>query len=78
MLSREAYEDVGGWDPSFFLDYEDTDLNVRLWQRNWVSRLEPNALVYHAVGASNHQPIHKGRSTVGKKRYVAALSNQLA
>lgn len=77
MISRVAYEDVGGWDPTFFLDYEDLDLNIRLWQRGWVSRLEPRALVYHAVGASNQQAIDKGRSLVGKKRYVAALSNQM-
>lgn len=76
MISRAAYDDVGGWDSTFFLDYEDLDLNIRLWQRGWVCRLEPNALVYHAVGASNQQMINKGRSSVGKKRYVAALSNQ--
>jgi GT2 family glycosyltransferase len=77
MISRAAYDDVGGWDPTFFLDYEDLDLNIRLWQRGWTSRLEPRALVYHAVGASNLQTIHRGRSTVARKRYVAALSNQL-
>ncbi len=77
MISRAAYDDIGGWDPTFFLDYEDLDLNIRLWQRGWVSRLEPRALVYHAVGASNEQTINKGRSKVGKKRYVAGLSNQL-
>src|SRR5262249_44136553 len=73
MISRAAYDDIGGWDTSFFLDFEDMDLNIRLWQRGWVSRLDPRAFVYHAVGASNNQQIHNGRSTVAKKRYVAAL-----
>ncbi len=77
MISRTAYDDVGGWDPTFFLDYEDLDINIRLWQRGWISRLEPRALVYHAVGASNQQTINKGRSLVGKKRYVGGTSNQL-
>jgi GT2 family glycosyltransferase len=77
MVSRTAYDEVGGWDPTFFLDYEDLDLNIRLWQRGWTCRVEPRALVYHAVGASNAKVIHQGRSTVGRKRYVAALSNQV-
>jgi N-acetylglucosaminyl-diphospho-decaprenol L-rhamnosyltransferase len=77
MISRAAYEDVGGWDTTFFLDFEDLDLSIRLWQRGWTCRIDPRAIVHHAVGASNAQMIHKGRSTVGRKRYVAALSNQL-
>jgi len=77
MLTREAYEDVGGWDPTFFLDYEDMDLSVRLWQRNWICRIEPRAIVYHAVGATNANDLNGGRTKVGAKRYVAALSNQV-
>jgi N-acetylglucosaminyl-diphospho-decaprenol L-rhamnosyltransferase len=78
LISRTAYDDVGGWDTTFFLDYEDMDLSLRLWQRGWDCRLEPRALVYHAVGASNTQQLGPGRSTVGRKRYVAAFSNELA
>ncbi len=33
--------------------------------------------MYHAVGASNAQQLGPARSTVGRKRYVAAFSNQL-
>ena len=78
MVSRLAYEEVGGWDTSFFLDYEDMDLSLRLWQHGWACRIEPRAIVYHDVGASNAKSIHSGRTTVGAKRYVAALSNQVA
>jgi len=77
MITREAYDDAGGWDTTFFLDYEDMDLSLRLWQRGWRCRIEPRAIVYHAVGASNTQPLNGGRTTVGAKRYVAALSNQV-
>jgi N-acetylglucosaminyl-diphospho-decaprenol L-rhamnosyltransferase len=78
LISRAAYDDVGGWDTTFFLDYEDMDISLRLWQRGWTCRVEPRALVYHAVGASNVQQLGPGRSTVARKRYVAAFSNQLA
>jgi hypothetical protein len=75
MLTRAAYVDVGGWDPTFFLDYEDTDISVRLWQHGWRCRIEPRALVYHAVGATNTHVL--GQTSVGKKRYSCALSNQV-
>ena len=77
MISRKAYDAVGGWDTSFFLDYEDMDLSLRLWQQGFVCRIEPNAVVYHDVGASNAKPIHGGRTMVGTKRYVGALANQV-
>jgi GT2 family glycosyltransferase len=76
MITREAYDDVGGWDPSFFLDYEDTDISVRLWQHDWRCRIEPRAIVYHAVGASNMHVLD-GEKVVWAKRYVGALSNQV-
>jgi N-acetylglucosaminyl-diphospho-decaprenol L-rhamnosyltransferase len=77
LISSKAYDEVGGWDTSFFLDYEDMDLSLRLWQHDWLCRIEPNALVYHDVGASNAKSIHGGRTTVGAKRYVGALANQV-
>ncbi len=77
LIARSAYEAVGGWDTSFFLDYEDMDLSLRFWQQGLVCRIEPRAIAYHDVGASNGKPIEQGKITVGEKRYVAALSNQV-
>jgi GT2 family glycosyltransferase len=76
MITRAAYEDIAGWDTTFFLDYEDTDLSVRLWQHGWHCRIEPRAIVYHAVGASNMHVLDQGER-VWAKRYVGALSNQV-
>ena len=78
MLHRNVYTEIGSWDTTFFLDYEDGDISMRLWQHGWECRIEPNALVYHAVGASNHKTINKVHSSVGRKRYVWAISNKLA
>jgi N-acetylglucosaminyl-diphospho-decaprenol L-rhamnosyltransferase len=77
MLTRAAYEDVGGWDPTFFLDYEDTDISVRLWQHGWRCRIQPRAVVYHAVGASNGHTLGREKTPVSMKRYSCALSNQV-
>jgi len=75
MIDRSAYEEIGGWDTSFFLDYEDTDLCIRAWQRGWRCVTVPEARVFHAVGMSNAKVLSAVRTTVGRRRYVSASSN---
>lgn len=75
MVHRQVYEEVGGWDRSFFLDYEDMDLALRLWQHEWWSLVVPEARVGHAVGASNNQSIDGGKQKVSRKRYIEGSSN---
>jgi len=77
MLSRAAYEVVGGWDAKFFLDHEDDDLAIRLWQKGWECWVQPRALAFHAVGASNSRALDRGQSSVGRKRYIWQHSNEL-
>lgn len=47
-----AARDVGSFDPSFFLYYEDTDLSWRLQLGGWRVRYAPDAVVWHVHGAS--------------------------
>jgi hypothetical protein len=49
LIHRDVYAEIGGWDTSFFLDFEDVDLFVRAWQREWHCVTVPEAKVYHAV-----------------------------
>lgn len=77
LFRRSAYEDAGGWDSSFFLDDEDTDIGIRLWQRGWECWVAPEAILGHAVGASNAKPLPSTGATVSRKRYVGGLSNFL-
>jgi len=51
-LRRTAVEQVGGFDPGYFLFVEDLDLGERLRQAGWRLRYEPAAVVEHRVGAS--------------------------
>ena len=74
LIHREAYDDIGGWDTSFFLDNEDIDLFIRAWQRNWYCVTVPEAKVYHAVNAANSKKVEDGR-TVQPLRYAAGRSN---
>lgn len=52
MLRREAFDDVGGFDPGYWMFVEDVDLGFRLRQAGWRVRFEPDAQVVHVVGAS--------------------------
>jgi GT2 family glycosyltransferase len=49
------YLDVGGWDATFFMDFDDVDFFLRAWQRGWRCVGEPAAKVFHAVGMSTIQ-----------------------
>lgn len=68
MMDRGAYEKLGGWDTTMFLDYEDVDLFLRAWQRGWKCVAVPEAKVYHAVGSSNAQ-VTTGNQAVSERRY---------
>ena len=51
-LRREAFDQVEGFDPGYFMYVEDVDLGYRLRQSGWRVRFHPQAEVVHAVGAS--------------------------
>ena len=52
LYRRSLLEAVGGFDPDFFLIYEDADLNVRARLLGFRCRYVPGAVVYHRVNAS--------------------------
>ena len=65
-LRTEAFHEVGGFDPGYFLYVEDVDLAVRLRAAGWRLRFEPSARVVHRVGASTRQ--RRARSLVHHAR----------
>jgi GT2 family glycosyltransferase len=54
-LRREAFEAVGGFDESFFMYFEETDLCHRLKNAGWEVHFAPVATVVHAGEASTSQ-----------------------
>ncbi|WP_396327572.1 glycosyltransferase family 2 protein [Jatrophihabitans lederbergiae] len=48
LLRREAFESVGGFDPSYFMYFEDVDLGARLATAGWLNVYVPTAEVIHA------------------------------
>ena len=53
VIRREAWQQVGGFDPAFFMYFEDTDLCIRLRKAGWSIWFLPDARVHHKVGASS-------------------------
>lgn len=52
LVRREALDEVGGFDPSFFLFSEETDLCYRLRRAGWTVTFTPAAEFVHVGGAS--------------------------
>lgn len=52
LYKRRMLEDVGFFEPCFFMNAEDTDLAFRAQLAGWKAYLCPSAVVRHRVGAS--------------------------
>jgi GT2 family glycosyltransferase len=52
LFRREAFMELGGFDPRFFMYHEDVDLGWRLWLKGYACLLSAQSFVYHRRGAS--------------------------
>ena len=52
LLRREAFDAVGGFDPAYFMYFEDLDLCERICRAGWQIVYVPAAVVIHEGGAS--------------------------
>jgi len=55
LVRRQAWEEVGGFDPRYFMYMEDVDLCWRLGRAGWRVVYEPSAQVVHEGGASSRR-----------------------
>jgi len=58
LVRRRRFAALGGFDPTFFIDFEDTDLCWRAWRRGWRTEHVPEAVLYHKVGMSGDEYQH--------------------
>ena len=52
LVRRSMFEELGGFDETFFLDAEDLDLCWRAWLKGWASVYVPQARLRHRVGGA--------------------------
>ncbi|MFN2518157.1 MAG: glycosyltransferase family 2 protein [Jatrophihabitantaceae bacterium] len=50
LLRRDAFAEVGGFDPGYFMYFEDLDLGDRLGAAGWYNVYVPSAVVCHTGG----------------------------
>jgi N-acetylglucosaminyl-diphospho-decaprenol L-rhamnosyltransferase len=55
VIRRSAFDEVGGFDETFFMYYEEVDLCLRMRERGWQILFAPVTTVTHASGASTSQ-----------------------
>jgi N-acetylglucosaminyl-diphospho-decaprenol L-rhamnosyltransferase len=70
LVRRSAFEQVGGFDESFFLYAEESDLAARLRHAGWSVLFEPSARVIHRGGASGGDALF-GQLHLGLAQHVA-------
>jgi N-acetylglucosaminyl-diphospho-decaprenol L-rhamnosyltransferase len=55
LARRRAWDQIGGFDPAFFMYMEDVDLCWRMRHAGWATGYEPRATVTHLQGVSANQ-----------------------
>jgi N-acetylglucosaminyl-diphospho-decaprenol L-rhamnosyltransferase len=63
LVRRTAWDSVGGFDPAYFMYFEDVDLGGRLQQAGWQNVYVPSARVVHIGGhAAEREPAAMARA----------------
>lgn len=70
LVRRDMFSALGGFDETYFLDFEDLDLCWRAWARGWRSLHVPDATIRHHVGVT-----HGGRRRALTSRYAQSHHN---
>jgi N-acetylglucosaminyl-diphospho-decaprenol L-rhamnosyltransferase len=61
LVELSAFHSVGGFDPSYFMYFEDVDLGARLGKRGWLHVYAPSAVVEHEGGHATRREPHRMR-----------------
>jgi N-acetylglucosaminyl-diphospho-decaprenol L-rhamnosyltransferase len=59
LIDLEAFHSVGGFDPGYFMYFEDVDLAARLGNRGWLHVYAPSAVVEHEGGHATRRDPHR-------------------
>jgi len=59
LVDLEAFHSVGGFDPGYFMYFEDVDLAARLGDRGWLHVYAPSAVVEHEGGHATRREPHR-------------------
>ncbi len=78
LYRRTALDDVGWFDPAFFMYLEDSDLAWRLRLRQWETLAVPKAIVRHTVSATAGYGSPRKAYYLARNRWWCLLKNMPA
>lgn len=73
VLTRSAFEEIGGFDERFFMYHEDVDLGWRLRLRGHRIKCEAISVVYHAFGGTSLKSGMAFRNDLGQRHALRSL-----
>jgi GT2 family glycosyltransferase len=73
LIRRDVFHEAGGFDPSFFIYFEDVDLGWRLWTMGHRVVFAPGSRVYHKEGGTTG-----AKRAASHRRYLLFETNTLA
>jgi N-acetylglucosaminyl-diphospho-decaprenol L-rhamnosyltransferase len=59
LVDLQAFHSVGGFDPGYFMYFEDVDLGARLGRAGWLSVYAPSSVVIHEGGHATRRDPHR-------------------
>ena len=68
LMSRQLFDELGGWDESFFLYSEETDFCLRAREAGYVSRYVPESVMTHIGGQSGQNDATHSMQIVNRVR----------
>ena len=78
LMSRKCYDTLGGWDESYFLYSEETDLSLRARDAGMLTRYEPQAIAVHLDGQSGRSNRTHSMRAVNRVRLYHRRHGMLA
>jgi len=79
VMRRDAFQRLGGFDPHYFMYFEEIDLCWRAWLHGYHIATIPRAIVYHEAGGSSGSPLMQADSyRTTKFRRRLGHRNQIA
>ena len=68
MMSRACFDILGGWDESYFLYSEETDLSLRARDKGLLTKYEPRSVAVHIGGKSGRTKVTYAMQVINRVR----------
>lgn len=75
MVRARMFRELGGFDPTFFLECEDLDLCWRAWMRGWPTAFVPDAILWHMGGGTTDSDVFLAEGRMSSWRHLSFERN---